>query len=216
MTNTATKIETRADYRDFLAADLAAAGMDRWRFDDQWRAPVVKYMRLLRRVEYLRTRRGATARILRFWARFRMQAVGVRTGITLPPGVAGPGVSIAHYGTLVVNTRAKIGAGTRLHPGVTIGIANGGVPQIGERVYIGPNAVLYGGITVGDEAVIGANSVVNRDVPAGVTVAGSPAKVIAKRGSAERMPAGSVDADKQTDTADRGNADRARAGAHRE
>ncbi|WP_442858302.1 hypothetical protein [Arthrobacter sp. SLBN-83] len=61
---------------------------------------------------------------------------------------------------------------------MNIGEAEGRAPYIGNYVYIGPGAVLFGGITIGDGAVIGANSVVSADVPAGVLVAGAPAKKI--------------------------------------
>ena len=52
-----------------------------------------------------------------------------------------------------------------------------GVPVIGDRVFIGPNAVLYGPIRIGDDAMVGANSVVNKDVPAGTLAVGCPAIV---------------------------------------
>lgn len=47
---------------------------------------------------------------------------------------------------------------------------------IGRNVWIGGGAILLPGVTVGDDAVIGAGAVVTRDVPAGVTVAGNPAR----------------------------------------
>lgn len=47
---------------------------------------------------------------------------------------------------------------------------------IGRNVWIGGGALLLPGVSVGDDAVIGAGSVVTRDVPAGVTVAGNPAR----------------------------------------
>lgn len=52
---------------------------------------------------------------------------------------------------------------------------------IGRNVWIGGGALLLPGVTVGDDAVIGAGSVVTRDVPAGVTVAGNPARPLAPR-----------------------------------
>lgn len=48
--------------------------------------------------------------------------------------------------------------------------------EIGENVWIGGGALILPGITVGDDAVIGAGAVVTRDVPAGTTVAGNPAR----------------------------------------
>lgn len=48
--------------------------------------------------------------------------------------------------------------------------------KIGDRVWIGNNVVIREGITVGDEAIIGANSIVTHDVPAGAKVGGVPAK----------------------------------------
>ncbi|NKS98697.1 hypothetical protein GS498_19680 [Rhodococcus hoagii] len=43
---------------------------------------------------------------------------------------------------------------------------NGAAPQLGDGVYVGPGAVLYGGIKLGSGAVVGANSVVHKDVQA--------------------------------------------------
>lgn len=54
------------------------------------------------------------------------------------------------------------------------------VPCIGDNVFIGPGAVLVGPIVVEDNVIIGANSVVTKSVPAGVIVAGIPAKIIGK------------------------------------
>lgn len=182
-------IRSRAELKQWWIADQRAHGIDRWRFDSRFRHVALYYQRLLRTVEYLQTKRGLPARIARFYVRFRLNRLSVRTGITIPPNTFGPGLSIAHYGSIVVNTRAHIGTLCRIHSATNIGTANDGVPQIGNRVYIGPGAVIYGPIKIGDNAVIGANAVVNRDVPAGVTVAGSPAKVISNQGSAAVLPA---------------------------
>ena len=53
---------------------------------------------------------------------------------------------------------------------------------IGDRVSIGSGAVIMGGITIGDDALIGAGAVVTKDVAAGETVAGVPARVMPRRG----------------------------------
>lgn len=50
--------------------------------------------------------------------------------------------------------------------------------KIGNRVFIGANATIMPGVTIGDNAVVGAGSVVTHDVPAGAVVAGVPARQI--------------------------------------
>jgi len=53
--------------------------------------------------------------------------------------------------------------------------------RIGANVWIGGGAIILPGITIGDDAIIGAGSVVTRDVPAGATVAGNPARALRPR-----------------------------------
>jgi maltose O-acetyltransferase len=57
-------------------------------------------------------------------------------------------------------------------------IEGAGAIHIGRNVWIGGGAVVLAGVTIGDDAVVGAGSVVTRDVPARAVVAGSPARVI--------------------------------------
>lgn len=111
------------------------------------------------------------------------------TGISIPYSCKiGPGLYIGHFGNIIVNGNAVIGSNCNISQGVTIGVSgrgvNRGVPIIGDRVYIGVNAVVAGKIVVGDAAVIGSNSLVNRDVPPNCTVLGVPAVVVSQRGSA--------------------------------
>lgn len=60
------------------------------------------------------------------------------------------------------------------------GLEFGRPVRIGADVWIGGGAIILPGITVGDGALIGAGAVVTRDVPAGATVAGNPARIIGK------------------------------------
>jgi glycosyltransferase involved in cell wall biosynthesis len=96
---------------------------------------------------------------------------------------------IPHAGNIVVHAHAVIGAHCCLCQGVTIGISgrgeHRGVPKLGDRVFVGVNAVVVGKIVVGDDAVIGANSLVNRDVPSHTTALGVPAVVVNQHGSKE-------------------------------
>ncbi|WP_299660967.1 sugar O-acetyltransferase [uncultured Ruegeria sp.] len=50
--------------------------------------------------------------------------------------------------------------------------------KIGENVWIGGGAIIMPGVTIGDRAIIGAGSIVTKDVPAGATVVGNPARPI--------------------------------------
>jgi acetyltransferase-like isoleucine patch superfamily enzyme len=58
------------------------------------------------------------------------------------------------------------------------GFTSKGPTRIGSNCWFGVNCVINTGVTIGDRAVIGANSVVTKDVPAGHIAAGVPAKVI--------------------------------------
>lgn len=108
----------------------------------------------------------------------------------LPRAEIGGGCILAHGLGLVVGGTAIVGEDCTLLHGVTLGEARfdeTACPRLGSGVTVGAGAILLGGIQVGDGATIGAGSVVLRDVPAGATVAGVPARVL-REGSPEAVP----------------------------
>lgn len=58
--------------------------------------------------------------------------------------------------------------------------------RIGNNVWIGANAAVMPGVTIGDNSVIGAGSVVTKDIPANVVAVGSPCKVLREIGERDR------------------------------
>lgn len=86
------------------------------------------------------------------------------------------------YGGLgvVIHSDVEIGDDVHIDQGVTIGGSGTkfGVPKIESKVYIGAGAKILGPITIGSGSIIGANSVVTKDVPARSLAAGVPAKII--------------------------------------
>lgn len=106
-------------------------------------------------------------------------------GVVLPPTVrVGKGVVLGYSGLgTVIHARAVIGNRVVIGAGITIGgkSPHYEVPVIEDDVDIGAGARILGPIRVGRGAVVGANAVVVKDVPAGAVVAGVPARVIRMR-----------------------------------
>ena len=113
----------------------------------------------------------------------------IKLGFTIPANVFGPGLNIAHVGTIVVNRNARVGKGCWIYPGVNIGANTGGsddVPILGDDVFLGPGAKVFGKIQIGDNTSIGANAVVTKSFPEGnQTIAGVPARKISENNSNE-------------------------------
>ncbi len=104
------------------------------------------------------------------------------TGIEIHPGATiGRRVFIDHGMGIVIGETAEIGDDATLYHGVTLGGTswNKGKrhPTLGRNVVVGAGAKILGPITVGDDAKVGSNAVVVRDVPPGATAVGIPARI---------------------------------------
>lgn len=114
-----------------------------------------------------------------YWLFFRV--VETLTGVSFTKATdIGPGLRIHHFGNIFVHSDVVMGSYCVLRQGVTIGnrVEHGPVPVIGSRVEFGAYAQVLGDIRIGDDARIGAMSLVLQDVPPGHTAVGVPAKII--------------------------------------
>lgn len=88
---------------------------------------------------------------------------------------------IGHAYNITINCMAKIGRNCNIHKGVVVGQANRGIkkgyPIIGDRVWIGINAVVVGNVTIGDDVMMAPNSFVNVDVLSHSVVFGNPSVI---------------------------------------
>ncbi|WP_018231431.1 serine O-acetyltransferase [Thioalkalivibrio thiocyanodenitrificans] len=108
------------------------------------------------------------------------------TGIEIHPGARiGRRFFIDHGMGVVIGETAEIGEDCTLYHGVTLGGTSWKQgkrhPTLGNRVVVGAGAKILGPLHVGDDARVGSNAVVLKDVPAGATVVGIPGRVISKR-----------------------------------
>lgn len=113
----------------------------------------------------------------------KLRKLSYKTGFQMAPNVIGPGVTIFHYGPIICNAKARIGANATLNPNITIGhkVPGGPAPIIGDNVFIGSGARVIGGVHVGNNVTIAPNAVVTHDVEDNVVVGGIPAKVIRRK-----------------------------------
>lgn len=128
--------------------------------------------------------------LLHMWYRFRLLRISKKTGIQIGySATIGAGLFIGHRGIVIVNGQTRMGSNINLSPGVVIGQENrgrrAGVPQLGNRVWIGSNAVIVGRIYIGNDVLIAPNAYVNFDVPDHSIVIGNPARIIHRENATE-------------------------------
>jgi len=126
----------------------------------------------------------------RFLARFLSQLGRFLTAVEIHPGATiGRRLVIDHGMGVVIGETAEIGDDVTLYQGVTLGGTSPAVdsaaqvgmkrhPTVRDRVIIGSGAQVLGPIVIGEGARVGANSVVTKEVPPGMTAIGIPAQVV--------------------------------------
>lgn len=106
----------------------------------------------------------------------RFRNLGIRLGFSIGYNSIGYGVTIPHYGTIVIGAENRIGNFAVFHTGICI---TGNKKVIGDAFYCSTGAKLTSEIRLGNNISVTANSVVNRDCTHdNVLLAGAPATVI--------------------------------------
>lgn len=113
------------------------------------------------------------------------------------------GLAVINYNCVILDTSpVHIGENAFIAPGVCIacaghsidpgqraaGISTSKPITIENNVWIGANAVICGGVTIGEGSVIGAGSVVTKDIPPMVVAAGNPCRVIRQVTEEDKIP----------------------------
>lgn len=129
----------------------------------------------------------------RLTGRWISQLARFLTGVEIHPGaVIGRGFFIDHGMGVVIGETSEIGNQVTIYHGATLGgispsveshaqVAQKRHPTLKDGAIIGSGAQVLGPVVIGENARVGANAVVVKDVPAGATVVGIPARICAGR-----------------------------------
>lgn len=185
------RIQTKADLKEWLIEDSRNMPLQEFRkecggilkywikslfvgpLSDQkntWR-----YIYALRHAEYHLNNGNIIRYLYYLW---RLRVYSRLTGFQIEPNTVGKGLTIFHFGTIIINEETIIGDNLTIQPQVVFGWDGRHAPKVGNNVTVFGGSIIYGDITIGDNVTIGCNSYVCQDVPSNCIVAGSPAKII--------------------------------------
>lgn len=113
---------------------------------------------------------------------FMHKHYSIKYGLHIQRGTKiGYGFYIGHGIGAVIHPNTVIGNNCNISQFLSIGSNHGTPAVIGDNVYIGPHVSIVENVKIGDNATIGAGAVVTNDIPANMTVAGVPAKIISAK-----------------------------------
>lgn len=179
-------IKSKSDYKYYLKCDKLALGKNynhpKLIGDEIW-----SFQICMRKAEYYKNcSKSIIGKLYTKYLQYKYYKWRLKLGFSIPLNVFGPGLSIAHYGTIVVNGNARVGKNCRIQESTTIGATNGSkdAPTIGDNVFIGSGARIIGNIKIANNIAIGANAVVIKNFEEdGITIAGVPAKKVSDNNS---------------------------------
>jgi len=150
--------------------------------------PGFQYSFWMRICAYLSAKKSSIFKMMFIVSRIFLRHYRYKYQIDIPYTTSiGPGLCIAHFSAIIVSPETKIGKNLTIFQGVTIGKAargrRAGAPIIGNNVYVAPGAKIFGKIVIGDNVVVGANSVVPKNIENNAVVGGVPMRVLSYKGA---------------------------------
>ena len=129
-----------------------------------------EYIYALRNAEFATNSNNRILRVFWFW---KMRRLSYKLGYQIPINVFDKGLTIFHWGSIIINSKARIGKNCMIQPQITIGQKKEGeAPVIGDNCYIGSGARIIGKITIGDNVTIAPNAIITKNVPSNCVVGG--------------------------------------------
>lgn len=179
------KINNKKDLAFFLSEDLKRFNNKRpsikdWILQNEdWY--IYHYIKHLRYVEYYKNTNKSKILFLYHW--FKYKRLSFKLHCTIYPNTIGPGLRIYHVGDFIhVKPTCTIGRNCTLLPGVVFGNKTEREDHtpviVGDNCYFGLGAKIFGSVKIGNNVIVGANSIVTKDILDNTTVGGIPAKVI--------------------------------------
>lgn len=168
-------ISSKEDYYKYLEADRMANGFKKNSQNVIW-----KFIKSLRRLEYAKNcYTGIKAKILVHIYKYLWRHYSIKTGLSIYPNSFAEGLTIYHYGCIIVNGSVKAGKNVTLQGGVNIAEN----VTIGDNCYLAPGVKIAKNVSIPENCVIGYNAVVLKNLSeANSTYAGVPAKLLNHNG----------------------------------
>lgn len=114
-------IQNKRDYCFYCAEDMKALFFGGTpSFMERIKNPILRYQKQLRKCELFKNTIGS-ASIPYIISKWKLRKMSFKLGIQIPENTFGPGLRIAHWGTIIVNPRCRIGGYCTIHAGTNIG-----------------------------------------------------------------------------------------------